>query len=112
MNFKISSGELRHPIIIQEHKKIKDKEDFLTKYEWVDKLNTRAKVLNVRGEEYLQAQGVGSKIEKTFYIRASRNTVITRKDRIVFKEQLYDIEYINDIEEVGTWLEIKVKRCE
>ena len=110
--FRINPGELRHPIIIQSMGLVKDPDDFINKPKWIDKIKTRAKVINVRGDEYIQAQGLGLKIEKTFYIRASRLHKITEEDRILYKDMPYEIEYINDIENLGRWLEIKAKRCE
>lgn len=109
--FRINPGELKHLIIIQSMGLVKDPDDFINKPKWVDKIKARAKILNVRGDEYIQAQGVGLKIEKTFYIRASRLHQITEKDRILYKDMPYEIEYINDIENLGRWLEIKAKRC-
>lgn len=109
--FRINPGELRHPIIIQSMGLVKDPDDFINKPKWIDKIKTRAKIINVRGDEYIQAQGLGLKIEKTFYIRASRLYEITEEDRILYKDMPYEIEYINDIENLGRWLEIKAKRC-
>lgn len=109
--FKINPGELKHPIILQEISLVKDPKDFINKPKWIDKIKTRAKILNVRGDEYIQAQGVGLKTEKTFYIRASRLHQINEEDRILYKDIPYEIEYINDIENLGKWLEIKAKRC-
>ena len=109
--FRINPGELRHPIIIQSMGLVKDPDDFINKPKWIDKIKTRAKIINVRGDEYIQAQGLGLKIEKTFYIRASRLHKITEEDRILYKDMPYEIEYINDIENLGRWLEIKAKGC-
>lgn len=111
MDFKIKISEIRHPILIQGISLVKDPKDFINKPKWIDKIKTRAKILNVRGDEYIQAQGVGLKIEKTFYIRASRLYKITEEDRILYKDIPYEIVYINDIENLGRWLEIKAKRC-
>ena len=108
--FNLNAGEFRHPIVIQNcvYKKNEDK---IKVPVWEDKIKTRAKVLNVRGEEFIQAQGTGVKIEKTFYIRASKTIKIHEEDRIIFKNQAYEIVYINNIEERGICIEIKARRC-
>nr|WP_304285111.1 phage head closure protein [Clostridium paraputrificum] len=110
MKFKISPGELKHPITIQ-HCVYKKNVDKIKVPVWEDKIKTRAKVLNVRGNEFIQAQGTGVKIEKTFYIRASKTIKIHEEDRIIFRNQAYEIAYINDIEERGIYIEIKARRC-
>lgn len=111
MKFKINPGELRHPIIIQRATNGKN-EDNIPVTEWKDLINPRAKVLNVRGDEFYKAQGEGSNVEKTFYIRAPRSIEITRKDRVLYKSKIYNIVYTNDIEERGLYIELKCEVIE
>ncbi|MGL5087441.1 MAG: phage head closure protein [Clostridium sp.] len=110
MKFKINSAQLKHRIIIQYATNGKD-EDSKPKLEWQEKFNTRAKIMNVRGSEYIQALGENSKVEKTFYFRASKSHVVTEDDRIIYNGVVYDIEYANNIEEEGLFYEVKCKRC-
>lgn len=110
MKFKINPGELRHKIIIQYATPGKD-EDSKPILLWQEKFITRAKIINVRGSEYIQALGEGVRIDKTFYFRASRTHKVTEEDRIIYNDVVYDIEYANDIEERGVFYEVKCKRC-
>lgn len=109
--FKINSGELRHTILIQRFTSTTIEN--IPTQTWTDLLRARAKILNVRGEEYYKAQSVGSKVSKTFYIRASKSLKITNKDRVIYDGGTYNILYVNDVEDRGYYLELKceVKEC-
>ena len=108
MNFKIKSAEIRHPIEIQREVPGRDEDNRpITELKTV--LKTKAKILNVRGEEFELANGKGIKIAKTFYIRFPKSIEITENDRIVFNKIPYNIIYVNDIEERGVYLEIKTE---
>lgn len=109
MKFKINPGEFRHPIKIEYFTYEKDI-DYINKKVWKVKLSTKAKILNVRGDEFLQAQGTGLKIEKTFYIRANKSIILSEEDRIIYNNTPYEIVYINNIIERNLYLEIKCKR--
>ncbi|ASY51645.1 phage head closure protein [Clostridium perfringens] len=105
----IDPGEFRNIIEIQREVSGKD-EDNRPTLEWKPVLEkVRAKVLNVRGEEFFEANGKGFKVAKTFYIRALKSIEITENDRIVFNKIPYNIIYVNDIEERGVYLEIKTE---
>lgn len=106
MDFKINPGEFRHPITIQKSTVIKNG-DGIPKCIWNDLLNTRAKVINVHGDEYYKALSTGVKIEKTFYIRFDRSKNITENDRVIYNNEIYDIKYVNDIKDMNIYLEIK-----
>ncbi len=107
--FDIKPHEFKHPIEIQRLTPGVDEDNIPTDGDWNTLFKTRAKVLNVRGNEYFEAQEVGSKIEKTFYIRSRRSNPVTNLDRVIYKGVIYDIEYANDIEEDGIITEIKAK---
>ena len=107
--FDIKPHEFKHPIEIQRLTPGVDEDNIPIEDNWNTLFKTRAKVLNVRGDEYLQAQSTGIEIEKTFYIRTRRNNPVTNLDRVIYKGIAYDIEYVNDIEETGIITEIKVK---
>lgn len=111
MKFKINPGEFKHPIIIQRYK-IQKNDDNIPVKVWHDILSVKSKILNVRGSEFYKAQGVGSKVEKTFYIRAPGMLEITNCDRVIYKNITYNIVYSNDIEEVGRYIEIKCEVSE
>lgn len=109
MKFKINPGEFRHPIEIQRLSDKENNNDNIPITKWDTLIKAKAKILNVRGKEYLEAQGIGSEISKTFYIRASKKTIVTNEDSILYKGSRYDIEYSNDIEDKGIYLELKCK---
>ncbi|WWU66132.1 phage head closure protein [Clostridium baratii] len=109
--FDIKPHEFRYPIEIQRLVPGMDKENRPCD-KWETIINARAKILNVRGEEFTQAYGTGSKISKTFYIRGSRSKKVTNEDRILYKGTPFNIIYINDIEERGVYLEIKAEFVE
>ena len=103
---KINPGEFRHRIEIQRAITSKNK-DKIPVETWETIFTTKAKILNVRGQEFLQAQGSQTKVTKTFYIRARKNIYVTEEDRVKYKENLYKIHYANDIEERGIYIELK-----
>lgn len=107
--FDIKPHEFRRPIEIQRLKPGVDEDNIPIEDNWNTLFKTRAKVLNVRGNEHFEAQEVGVRVEKTFYIRSRRSNPVTNLDRVIYKGVTYDIEYANDIEEAGIITEIKVK---
>lgn len=105
----IDPGELRKLIVIQRIGNSKDNENIPSDDGWSTILSANAKILNVTGEEFLEAKGIGSKIAKTFYIRFPKNIKITNEDRILYEGIPYNILYVNNIEEKGIYLEIKTE---
>lgn len=87
MNFKIKSAEIRHPIEIQREVPGRDEDNRpITELKTV--LKTKAKILNVRGEEFELANGKGLKIAKTFYIRFPKSIEITEDDKVLYKNKI------------------------
>lgn len=111
MSFYINVSEFKHPITIERFTKGVD-EDNIPINVWSKLFDSRAKILNVRGEEFYSAMSVNSKIDKTFYIRVHRDYEVTSKDRVVYNNKAYNILYVNNIDESGKYLEIKVERVE
>lgn len=106
--YKINPGEFKHPIIIERHQKIKDEDNRLVE-QWVNLCNSRAKILWTRGSEYTENYGTNSEVEATFYIRFNYKN-ITSKDRLIYKNEAYDIIYVNNIQEANKYYEIKAKK--
>lgn len=106
MKFRIDPGELKHRIVVQRFLNSKN-QDNIPVQEWQELFKSRAKVVNVRGEEFIKSQGIDMKISKTFYIRARKKNKITENDRIIYDSKSYNIKYINDIDEQGIYIEIK-----
>lgn len=109
MKFKINSGEFKHPIqILRKGTGIKD-EDGIIQYPLEVLFSTKAKILNVSGKEFIQAQGDNARISKKMYIRYNKNFEITEDDIISFNNIKYNIKYLNNIEEANIYLEILVE---
>lgn len=106
--FKINPGEFKHPVTIKRVTKVKDEDNRLIE-EWITLYNARAKVLWTRGNEYRENYGVNSEVEATFYIRYNYKN-ITSKDRLIYKDEAYDIIYVNNVQEANKYYEIRAKK--
>ena len=106
--FKINTSEFRHAITIERFSKFKD-EDNILREEWSKLCNARAKILWTRGSEYTENYGTNSEVEATFYIRFNHKE-ITSKDRLIYKNEAYDIIYVNNVQEANNYYEIKAKK--
>lgn len=107
-DFKINPSEFKHPITIERCQKVKDEDNRLVE-QWVNLCNPRAKILWTRGSEYTENYGTNSEVEATFYIRYNHKD-ITSKDRLVYKDEAYDIIYVNNVQEASKYYEIKAKK--
>lgn len=105
--FNINTGEFKHPITIERYTKVKD-EDNILREKWDKLCSSRAKILWIRGNEYTENYGVNSNAGVTFYIRYNHKN-ITSKDRVVYKEKNYNIIYINNVQELDKYYEIKAE---
>lgn len=110
MMFNINPSELRHSIIIERCRKIKDEDNRLVE-EWTTLCNARAKILYTRGTEYTESYGTSSNVGVTFYIRYNHKD-INSKDRIIYKGKSYNIIYVNNVQESNRYYEIKAELTE
>lgn len=106
--YRINPGQFKHMITIERYQKIKD-EDNILREEWTQLCTSRAKILWTRGSEYTENYGTNSEVEATFYIRFNYKN-ITSKDRLIYKNEAYDIIYVNNIQEANKYYEIKAKK--
>lgn len=106
MRFYVDAGEFKHRIQIQEFKEDVNNDDIPTKT-WTTIVNIKAKVINTSGREYMQGQGTGREHYKKMYIRYPKID-ITNKHRIVYNNELYDITYVNNVDDANKYLEIVV----
>ena len=106
--FQINAGEFKHPITIERVEKVKDEDNRLIE-QWTTLCNARAKILWTRGNEYSENYGTNSEVEATFYIRYNYKD-ITSRDRLIYKDEAYDIIYINNVQENNRYYEIKAKK--
>ncbi|MBY7006796.1 head-tail adaptor protein [Clostridium botulinum] len=104
----INSGEFKHPIRIERFFNGVNEDNIPTK-EWKDIIPNKifkAKIKNTSGYEKIIANGDASIDKKRFYIRYKKDLNLKSKDRIVYNEQVYDITYVSDIEELHKYYEI------
>lgn len=106
--FTINPGEFKHKITIQEYVDTVDV-DNIPIQTWTDVLVTKAKVTNVRGDEYLKAIGTGVSIDKTFYIRYSKSVEITTDSQILYNGKVYNVVYVNNVMDLNKYIEIKAE---
>ncbi|MDU1566417.1 MAG: phage head closure protein [Clostridium sp.] len=109
-DFYINPSEFKHPIIIERVTKVKD-EDNILKDKWIKLCNARAKILYTRGNEYVENYGTNSNVGVTFYIRYNHKD-ITSKDRIVYKGRNHNIIYVNNVQELNKYYEIRAEVIE
>ena len=106
--FNINISEFRNPITIERYQKFKDEDNILRK-QWTKLCNSRAKILWTRGSEYTENYGTNSEVEATFYIRFNYKN-ITSKDRLIYRNEAYDIIYVNNVQAANKYYEIKAKK--
>lgn len=105
--FSIKPHEFREYIQIQRAGSEVDEDNIPVQGEWTTLVNTRAKVLTNKSDEEIMLQGEGDVTIKTFYIRASKSISINSKDRIIYKNHIFNIKSANDIQDRGIFIEIK-----
>lgn len=106
-NFRIQAHEFRHPIEIQRAD-IEDDEDNIPTYSnWQTLLKTKARVKTNKDDEEAMLQGEGDIIIKTFTIRSRKDITIRKTDRIVYKNKIFDIKSVEDVQEKGIFIVIK-----
>lgn len=108
--FSIKPSEFKHTIEIGRFIDGKN-EDNIPIQKWERLYNTRAKILNVRGEEFYNL-GTSSKEVKSFYIRYNHNYELTTKDRIKYNSKFYNITYVNNVDEANRYIEIRAEVVE
>lgn len=109
--FTINRSEFRHPIKIYRPTIVKD-EDNIPSKELKLLFTTRAKVLNIRGDELQKGKGTAYKQEKRLYFRTVRSTPVEQADIVEFNNKQYNITFVNDVEELGRYTEIKMELVE
>lgn len=112
--FEIKGHEFRHPIVIQRCSDGNgvDDDNIPVKKGWYKLFSTKAKVLTNKSDEEKMMDGISGVINKTFYIRASRKIKISKKDRIIYNNEIYNIKSVIDIQEKGIYLDIKAEYIE
>lgn len=102
--FKINTSEFRHPIKFQRFEEINN--FGIIQENWIDLYSTRAKINNTTGKEFIANNGITSSVTTRFTIRYNHIHKLTTKDRLIYKDKVYNITYINNILEKNNYLEI------
>ena len=111
MKTEIRSSDLKQ--IIRIEKLINEINDYgILIDKWHEIITTRAKVINIDGSESEQNNGTQSKIQIEVYIRYNPLIEVSTNDRIKFKEQYFNITYIDNLNNNNKWLKIKGVKIE
>ena len=103
----INAGEYNKRISIFREEATEDNEGFITKSKSVV-LNAWAKVKTTRGYTLIVNNSDFEKAYTNFTIRFPK-TEITRDMLIEYNSKIYSIEYLNNVDEANTELEIQAK---
>ena len=106
--FSMSAGEFRHKITILRPTIGKD-EDNIPVEKLEELFTTKAKITNVRGNELRIGEGTAYKQEKRVHFRVMRNISIKQNDVVLFNGEKYNITYVNNIEEMNRFYELKME---
>ena len=110
--YTIDPGEFKHPIELQELKLVKINN--IASEKWVSLIKTKAKIINVSGKEVQTTKSIDSEYTKRFVIRYPRGLNIdfedSKKYRVLYKNNTYDITYLSNIQDLNKYLEIVAKR--
>ncbi|WP_282192179.1 phage head closure protein [Romboutsia ilealis] len=104
----MSADEFRHIIKIYRPTISKDEDNVPTKV--LELLfTTKGKVTNVRGTELQKAKGTAYLQEKRVYFRTVRSKPVRQDDIVEFNDEKYNITFVNDVEELGRYTELKME---
>lgn len=103
----INAGEYNKRISIFKEESVEDSAGFVTKTKSIV-LNAWAKVKTTRGYTLILNNTDFEKANTNFTIRFPK-TEITRDMLIEYNSKIYSIEYLNNIDEANTELEIQAK---
>lgn len=103
----INAGKYNRKIVIYQVTEVKDKDGFPANVETVI-LTTYASVKTLRGYTLIVNDSDFEKAYVNFTIRYPL-TPITRDMLISFRDKIYSIEYLNNIDEANVELEIQAK---
>lgn len=106
----INAGKYRHRIAIHSTEIVRDSQGFQT-ISLSDKpvLEPYAHIKTTRGMTLIANDTSFEKAYTNFTIRYPQKTQITRDMRILYGGKVYQIEYLNNIDEADVELEIQAK---
>lgn len=106
----INAGKYNKRILIRKLQRGGDPDDFLRVNDqdnYVDVIRTWASVKTTRGMTVIKSGSDFEKVYTNFTIRYPRNVTITRKMRVIYKDKVYCIDYVNNVDEDDTELELQ-----
>ena len=110
MKRRINAGKYNKLISIYRSLTDGDPDDFLKENDaenFEKVLDTYAEVKTTRGMTLIASGSDFEKAYTRFTIRYPHSCVIDRKMRIIFKNKIYRIEYIDNVDEEDTELELQ-----
>lgn len=108
---KIKNSDLKQIISIEKLAEEKNEYGILVN-KYTEKLNTKARVVNIDGSESDNNQGIQNKIQIEVYIRFNPLVKIKDEYRIKFNNNYFDISYIDNLYNSDKWLRIKGVKIE
>jgi SPP1 family predicted phage head-tail adaptor len=105
----IEAGKLWHEISIEQRGDTRDAHG-ASIASWSEYLATYAELVNLSGNELIQAQQINSRINTKFIIRWDAGIRATM--RILFKSRYYGIVYTNNIDERDKVMHLLCERLE
>lgn len=103
----VSAGKLNKRVEILRVSTLRDKNGYPTETETVIR-RPWAQFSRTSGTEALKSGADLGEIKARFLLRASR-TEISRKDRVRYRGQVYEVEYVNDYGDGGEYVELMTK---
>lgn len=110
----INAGDYNKKISIYQIKEVEDNDGFITKNEAII-LKPFAKIKTTKGYTLIASGSDFEKAYTNFTIRYSKKVEdsyynSTRKVYVKFKDRIYTVEYLNNIDEANIELELQCKR--
>ena len=108
---EIKNSDLKQIISIEKLSEEKNEYGILVQ-RYTEILNTRARVVNIDGSEIDNNQGIQNKIQIEVYIRFNPLVKIKDTYRVKYKDNYFNIIYIDNIDNRNKWLRIKGAKIE
>lgn len=107
-NYRINPGEYKHKITILRNKEEKDRDELVQQVN-EEILKTKAKIINVKSKDFFDKNIPVYTFTKKVYIRKPKNLRILESDNVLIKGVVYEIDQINNVDELDKFLEMVVK---
>ncbi|MFL8134479.1 head-tail adaptor protein [Clostridioides difficile] len=109
MSYMIQAGEFKHPILIVRTTMKRNADNIPVEVE-EEIFKCRAKINSYKSDESFIAGGNVYREIKKFWFRIARNNLIQPNDLIIYLGDRYEIKSINNIQEQGSYYEVRAER--